>query len=231
MAATAALAVTVERVVLRPLVGRPVFVSIILTLFIGALLRTVMMLIWGAEPLPLAVPWDPLAGWNVAGSLVDYGSVAGIGAGAIALLGFFALQRFSKLGVAMRAASSDQETAMALGIPVGRVLTATWLVAGGFAALGGIFLAVREPSVDMNLGFIALRAFPAVIVGGLESALGAVIAGGVLGILEVLTAGYVNEQLGVYGKNFHTVLPYLVMIVFLVVRPYGLFGEKKVERL
>ena len=231
MALTGAVGVTIERVVLRPLVGRPVFVSIILTLFVGALLRTIMMLIWGAQPLPLHVPWDPMAGVTVAGALVDYGALAGIGVGAVALACFFVLLRFSKLGVAMRATSSDQETALGLGIPVGKVFTATWLVAGAFAALGGVFLAVREPSVDMNLGFIALRAFPAVIVGGLESVLGAVIAGVSLGVLEVLTAGYVNEHLGVFGKNLHTVLPYLVMIFFLVFRPYGLFGTKKVERL
>lgn len=231
MLASGLLAVAIERVVLRPLIGRPVFVSIILTLFVGVLLRTVMTLLWGAEPMPLDVPWNPLDGVSAAGVQMDYGSVAAIGAGLVALVSFFALLRFSRMGVAMRAASSDQETALALGIPVGRVFAVTWLIAGAYAALGGIFLGVRDPSIDINLGFIALRAFPAVIVGGLESAMGAVIAGLALGVLEVLTAGYVNAELGAFGKNLHTVLPYLVMIVFLIVRPYGLFGERTVERL
>lgn len=149
----------------------------------------------------------------------------------MALLGFFLLMRYTRLGVAMRATANDQETALALGIPVGRIFGATWFLAGAYAAIAGIFLAVREPSVDTNLGFIALRAFPAVIVGGLESAGGAVIAGLLLGLLEVLTAGYLNTAMGAFGKNFHLVMPYLVMIIFLVVRPYGLFGQKKVERL
>ena len=131
----------------------------------------------------------------------------------------------------MRATSSNQETALGLGIPVGKVLGVTWFLAGTMAALAGIFLGIRDYSVDMNLGFIAMRAFPAVIVGGLDSALGAVVAGLLLGTLEVLTAGYVNSMLGPFGKNFHTVLPYLVMILFLMVRPYGLFGTKKVERV
>ncbi len=229
--ATGVLAVIIERGVLRPLVGRPVFVSIILTLFVGILLRTGVILAFGAQPVPLATPWEAMARVEVAGAVVGYDALATIGAGALALAGFFALMRFTPLGVAMRATAVDQETSLALGIPVGKVFAATWFVAGTFAALAGIFLAVREPQVDITLGFIALRAFPAVIVGGLESPVGAVIAGILLGLLEVLTAGYLNSALGVWGKNFHLVLPYLVMIGVLVVRPYGLFGQKRVERL
>ena len=100
------------------------------------------------------------------------------------------------------------------------------------AGLGGVFVgSSSELGADPNLGFIAFKAFPAVIVGGLESPLGAVIAGISLGVLEVLTSAYVNESLGTFGTNFHAVLPYLVMILVLMVRPYGLFGFKKVERL
>jgi branched-chain amino acid transport system permease protein len=86
-------------------------------------------------------------------------------------------------------------------------------------------------NLDANLGFVALRAFPAVIVGGLDSIGGAVIAGLGLGLLEVLCQGYINEHLGGLGHNFHAVFPYLVMIGFLVVRPYGLFGTREVERV
>lgn len=228
---TGVLAAIIERGVLRPLVGRPVFVSIILTLFVGVLLRTILILAFGTQPLPLATPWDAMAHVKLGGAVLSYGALATIGVGALALALFFVLLRKTRLGIAMRATSTDQETALALGIPVGRIFGATWFIAGAFAALGGIFLGVREPAVDMNLGFIALRAFPAVIVGGLESPSGAVIAGVSLGILEVLTAGYVNDALGAFGKNLHVVMPYLVMILFLVVRPYGLFGQKKVERL
>ena len=190
-----------------------------------------MMVVYGTEPLPLPTPWEPLAAVRIAGAIVPYGALWAIAVGAVALAGFFALLRYTRLGIAMRATASDQETAIALGIPIGRIFGATWFLAGGFAALSGIFLGARVPSVDMTLGFIALRAFPAVIVGGLESPAGAVIAGLMLGVLEVLTAGYVNSALGMMGKNFHAVLPYLVMILFLVVRPYGLFGARKVERL
>lgn len=231
MLATGVLAGVVERLVLRPLVGRPVFVSIILTLFVAILLRTAMILAWGTEPLPLVTPWDNAEALDLGGAVVDQGSLAAVAAGSLALVLFSVVLRWSRVGLAMRAASRDQEAALALGIPVGTILGVTWFLAGGLAALGGVFLAVREPSIDPHLGFIALRAFPAVIVGGLDSAAGAVIAGLLLGLMEVLTAAYVNPSLGPFGRNLHTVLPYLVMIAFLIVRPYGLFGRRKVERL
>ena len=153
-----------------------------------------------------------------------------VGVGAAALLAFFVGVRRTRLGVAMRAVASDQETSLALGIGVGRVIGATWFIAGALAALGGICLAMFPRSADVNLGFVALRAFPAVIVGGLDSVMGTVIAAMMLGVLEVLTQAYLNPHLGVVGHNLHTVLPYLVMIAVLVVRPYGLFGTPDVER-
>ena len=172
-----------------------------------------------------------MGSFELAGAMLDYNSLAAIAAAAVLFVSFGLMIRFTRLGILMRAISSDQETSLALGIPVGRILGLTWFIAGAFAAVSGIFLGVRDYSVDLNLGFIALRAFPAVIVGGLDSALGAVIAALILGVLEVLTAGYVNAELGAFGKNFHMVLPYVVMIFFLVFKPYGLFGTKKVERL
>ncbi|MCB9543453.1 MAG: branched-chain amino acid ABC transporter permease [Myxococcales bacterium] len=231
LAATGLLAALVERVALRPLVGRPVFVSIIITLFVGAVLRTAMILFFGATPAPLATPWDAMGAFDLAGARLGYTSAAIIAASALALAAFFALLRLTRLGVAMRATSSDQETALALGIPVGRVFAATWIIAGAFAALAGVSVAVRDPQVDPTVGFVALRAFPAVIVGGLESPLGAVLAGLLLGVAEVLCAAYLNDALGGMGRNFHIVMPYLVMIAVLIVRPYGLFGQRTVERL
>ncbi|MEC9466089.1 MAG: branched-chain amino acid ABC transporter permease [Myxococcota bacterium] len=231
MVVTGLVGALIEKVALRPLVGRPVFVPIIVTLFVGAVLRVFVMLIFGNDSMPILTPWDSMGATEWFGAVLDYNSMGAIVAGVAAFGLFGAVIRYTRLGVAMRATSSDQETALGLGIPVGKILGVTWFMAGAFAALAGIFLGIRDYSVDMNLGFIALRAFPAVIVGGLDSALGAVVAGLLLGVLEVLTAGYVNAALGPLGKNFHTVLPYLVMIVFLVVRPYGLFGTTKVERL
>ncbi|MFW6197977.1 MAG: branched-chain amino acid ABC transporter permease [Myxococcota bacterium] len=231
MAATGAMGAVVERVVLRPLVGRPVFVTIILTIFVGYLLRALVVVVWGSSPRGMPTPWDTSSSLNILGGEVLLNSIGAVVAGALALGVFFVLIKYSKLGVGMRATSNDQEVALALGIPVGRIFGSTWFLSGVYAALGGIFLAMFPRSVDPNLGLIALRAFPAVIVGGLDSPLGTVLAGLMLGLLEVLAQGYLNEQLGQFGHGFHTVFPYVVMILFLVVRPYGFFGTKEVERV
>jgi len=230
MAGTGLLAATVERVMLRRMIGRPVFVTIILTIFVGILLRTAIMLIWGPVRRGMPTPWDPMAAVTVGGASVLVSSIVAVVAGGVAFGLFFYLVQRTRIGVAMRATSQDQEVALALGIPVGRIFGSTWFLAGAYAALGGIFLGMFPRDVDPNLGFIALRAFPAVIVGGLESPLGAVIAGMLLGLAELLAQGYVNPHLGEFGHNFHAVFPYVIMIVFLVVRPYGLFGRKDVKR-
>jgi branched-chain amino acid transport system permease protein len=231
MVATGLLGATVERVALRPLVGRPVFVTIILTIFIGLLLRSAIVVAWGLDPRGMPVPWERTASVSLLGASVLVSSLAAVAAGAAALLLFFAVVRRSRLGIAMRATANDQEVALALGIRVGRVFGQSWFLSGAYAALAGVFLSMFPSSAEPNLGFVALRAFPAVIVGGLESAQGTVLAGLLLGLLEVLAQGYINPRLGDFGHNVHTVIPYLAMILFLVVRPYGIFGTREVERL
>ncbi len=228
---TGLVAATIERVVLRRLIGRPVFVTIILTIFVGFILRTILHLAMGVEVRGMPTPWESTGSFELMGAAVLYNSLVTMAAAAAALGLFFALITYTKIGVATRATSQDQEVALALGIPVGRIFATTWFIAGVLGALGGIFLGMFPRQVDVEMGFVALRAFPAVIVGGLDSALGAVIAGLLLGVLEVWAQGYINPALGDFGQNFHEVFPYLVMIVVLVVRPEGLFGTEEVERV
>jgi branched-chain amino acid transport system permease protein len=230
MLATGLLAMGIERGVMRPLIGRPIFVSAILTIFVGFFLRAMVIILWGVEPRGMPTPWETTAVVELGGARILVNSLASVAAGACTLVAFFLLVRYTRLGVAMRAASSDQEASLAHGIPVGKILGTTWFLAGMFAALGGAFLGMFPNSVDPNIGLIALRAFPAVILGGLESAIGAVIASLILGVLEVLAQAYLNPLLGHFGHNFHGVFPYLVMILVLIVRPYGLFGHREVKR-
>lgn len=231
MVATGTLAALTERIFLRPMVGQPIFATIILTIFLGFLLRTGMLVLWGTDTRYLSTPWDPLAEVKMLGQAISLNDLLTMGAGLLALLSFFLVMRYTKLGVAMRATSNDQEAALSLGIPVGRIFGATWFMAGMFAAFAGVFLILPPKDLDANVGYIALNAFPAMIIGGLDSAAGAVIAGLALGLLEVMTKGYINPHLGEFGKNFHTVFPYLAMILFLMVRPYGIFGSKEVKRV
>lgn len=231
MLATGLVGMSVERIVLRPLLGRPVFVTIILTIFIGYLLRIAIELIWGTHPYGMPTPWETTATIEIMGIKLMLNALIALLAASIALAAYFLLMRYSRIGVAMRAAASDQEAALTLGIPVGRTLGLTWLIAGMLAALAGVFLGMFPRQVEINLAYVALAAFPAVLVGGLESALGAVIAGLALGVLQLWAQGYVNPVLGSFGHNFHTVFPYVIMILFLMFRPYGLFGEEEVKRV
>lgn len=231
MIVTGLVGMAVERGVLRPMVGQPVFVTVILTIFIGLVLRIITVAIWGVSERGMPTPWDTTGVLNISGARVTFNSLGAIAAGALVLAGFYWLFTRSKVGVGMRATASDQEVALGLGIPVGKVFALSWFLAGALAALAGVFLGMFPRVVDINIGFIALRAFPAVLIGGLESPLGAVIGGLSLGVLELLAQGYVNPLLGTFGQNFHAVFPYVVMIAFLMVRPYGLFGTHEVERV
>ncbi|MDF1562374.1 MAG: branched-chain amino acid ABC transporter permease [Deltaproteobacteria bacterium] len=231
MAGTGLLAATLERLLLRRFVGRPVYVSIILTIIIGHVLRAAMLLIWGGDQRGMPVPWETTATFEIGGAQILYNGLAAVVFGAVAMGVFVYVLRYTRLGLGMRASAADQEAALAVGIPVGRVLMLTWFIAGACAALAGIFLGTFPRAVEVNLSFVALRAFPAIIVGGLDSVGGTVIAGLGLGILEVMAQGYVNPLLGNFGQNLHEVFPYVIMILFLVVRPYGLFGRKDVERV
>jgi branched-chain amino acid transport system permease protein len=224
MGITGAVAVTIERAVVRPMIGRPVFVTIILTLFVALLVRALMIVIWGVQPRAVPSPFPE-------GSDSDM-TIAQIALALVAMGGFFALFQYSRLGIGMRATSTDQEVALALGIPVGRILSATWLLAGMLAGLAGVFAAMKHAMFGHESTIIiAFRAFPAVIVGGLTSPVGTVIAGFLLGMLEIFAPIYLGPHLGAFGRNLQDVFPYMLMIVFLMVRPYGLLGTRDVERL
>jgi branched-chain amino acid transport system permease protein len=231
MALTGAVAVVVERTVVRPMIGRPVFVTIILTLFAALLLRALTIIIWGVQPRAITDPFGEAA-LTFGDAAIPYQTLAQIAVAVLALAGFFALLRYSKLGVGMRATSTDQEVALALGIPVGRILGATWFLAGMLAGLAGVFAAMKHAMFGHEATvIIAFRAFPAVIVGGLTSPSGTVIAGFLLGMLEIFAPVYLGPHLGAFGRNLQDVFPYVLMILFLMVRPYGLLGTRDVERL
>ena len=231
MAITGAVAMGIERAVVRPMIGRPVFVTIILTLFVALLLRAVTTILWGAQPRVLPDPFSDAA-LALGGAEVPYKSIAQIGVAVLALGGFFVVLKRTQIGIGMRATSTDQEVALALGIPVGRILGATWLIAGLLAGLAGVFAAMKNPTFEHEGPLIiAFRAFPAVIVGGLTSPSGAVVAGFLLGLTEIFAPTYLRPYLGSFGHNLQDVFPYIVMIVFLMVRPYGLLGQRDVERL
>ena len=220
----------VERLILRRVVGRPAFAVIMITVGLLFFLDQVITSIWGQETLDLGDPWG--IGTVTVGSVVlGIRDIWTIGIAAAALTGFFALFRWTGLGLAMRAAAIDQEAAMARGISVRRVVALSWAFGAMVAALAGVTLASGPSALNPGISFIALAAFPAMILGGLDSPLGAVVGGLVIGLTQTLTAGYQPEYAAWLGENFHVVMPYVVMVVILMVRPFGLFGTKEVVRL
>jgi branched-chain amino acid transport system permease protein len=185
---------------------------------------------WGYDPVVLGDPWgiDTVAAGAVTVKVADLWTIAAAGVVLAALWAFFT---FSVRGVAMRATADDPEAALANGIGAGAVYGVAWALAGAIAALAGVLLASGSKGVDLTLGAIALRAFPAMILGGLDSPNGAVAGGIVIGVTEVLAAAYLTPNAPWLGANVHVVAPYAVMLLVLLVRPYGIAGTPEVRRV
>lgn len=220
----------VEVLVLRRMVGQPVFAVIMITIGLLFVLEQISTSIWGFENLNLGDPWG-IDNTEVGGVVMAMRDLWTIGIVAVVLALFFLYFRRSTMGVAMRATALDQEAAMAQGISVRRVFAVSWAIAGAVAALAGMSLATGSAAVRPSISLFALLAFPAMILGGFDSPGGAVVGGVVIGVVQQLTAGYAPEYAPWLGNNFHLVMPYVVMVVILMVRPYGLFGTEEVERV
>ncbi|MGI5520749.1 branched-chain amino acid ABC transporter permease [Micromonospora sp. CA-259024] len=225
---TGLLALGVERAAVRPMVGRPAFVVAIITLGVDVAVRVVVNAFIGLDVRHVGDPWG-LRTLALGPVEVQQRHLAALLATALLVAGLFAFFRFSRTGLAMRAAALDQEAALANGVSVGGVFAVSWALAGGLAAVAGTFAAAGG-SVDGALWLIALTALPVIILGGLDSLPGAVVGGLAVGVLQELTATYAND-IGWLGGNVSVITPYLLMLVVLLVRPYGLFGTREVERV
>ena len=215
-----------ERVVLRPLLGRPIVAVIMATIGLAAILRGLPPLTFGAETraVPLPIGDDPLV---IGPATVPPIQAIGFVVTLIFLGGFTWFFRKSRTGVALRAVAENQQVAAAMGINVERYFALAWAMAGIASAVSGIVWG-NMLGVDVQLALVGLKVFPVVILGGLDLIAGAVVGGLTVGVVESLTAGYVDPYVGGGTKDF---APYLLMIVALMFRPYGLFGKRKIERV
>ncbi len=227
---TAGIGILFERLVLRRMVGRPPFSIVMITIGLDIVLRSLVTVRWGYDVRVIGDPWGA-SGFTTAGVRFDWAALWTIGFTIATIALLFLFFQYTRYGVAMRATALDQEAALAVGIRVRTIYALAWAIAGAVATAGGLFLAGFPRNLDPTTGFVALRAFPAIIVGGLDSTLGAVVGGTLIGLIEVLTAGYQPQVAPWLGKNFHVVAPYVVMLGVLLVRPYGLFGTREVERV
>ncbi len=223
---SAALGFAIERLVLRPFIGEPVISMIMATIGLSSLLAGIVHIIWGTQTRV----FPPLFSSNainlraVVISPIYLWSLAVI---AVLLVIFSLFFKYSKMGIAMRATADDQQASLSMGISVKKVFAVTWAIAAMVAAVGG-FLLGNINGVNASLSVIGLKVLPVALLGGLDSIPGAIIAGFIIGIIEGLAGGYLEPLVGAGLKE---VVPFMILVLVLMFKPYGLFGKKEIERV
>src|SRR6476469_9223676 len=215
-----------ERVVLRPLIGRPVIAVVMATIGLAAVLRGVATMAFGGGTRAIVMPVgdDPI---ELGPVMLPPVQLIGAAVSLIFLAGFTWFFLKSRIGIAMRAVADSQQVAMAMGINVRRYFALAWAMAGIVSALGGVVWGAML-GVDNQLALVGLKVFPVVILGGLDSIIGAVVGGLIVGIVENFAAGYFDPIVGGGTKDF---APYVLMILVLMIRPEGIFGRRRIERV
>ena len=215
-----------NRLVLRHLLGRPLIASVMVTLGLGALIRGAAPLVLGAVPgsLALPIPPDPV---DVLGVLIAAEKLLAAVIAVLCIAAVAAFFRFTRTGLALRAIADDQQVALAMGIDVPGHLAITWAMAGVLSAVTGV-LWTFSAGGGLGVLIIGLKVFPILVIGGLDSAPGTLVGAALIGVLESLAAGYLDPLL---GAGFSGVLPYLLLLAVLLLRPHGMFGAARIERV
>jgi branched-chain amino acid transport system permease protein len=217
-----ALGVVIERLILRPMVGEPTISVIMVTIGLAAVLGSLVQIIWGTRPRSFP-DFIPSGSVELFGATVAENRLWAIGVVAVALIGFTLFYTRARDGIAMRAVAEDQQAALAQGISVRRTFALAWALAGVTAVFGGALVA-NLIGVSGGISSFGLLVFPVVILGGLDSVPGAVVGGAIIGLLSSYTGGYI-------GGGLETVIPYIALLAILLIKPYGLFGQVRIERV
>lgn len=236
LALSALLGLVIERLALRPMTGQPLLAIILMTLALGQVLQGVALLLFGstqrnfpqifsaANPYKIVTPF--LYNERNITIILKQNLVWSFVAAILGVLLIGAFFRFTRTGLAMRGASEDHELAQSIGLRIHRIFGISWALAGVVAATGGILLATSS-GLDLSLSILVLAAFPAVLLGGLESIPGVIIGGLIIG----LSQGVVSASKVQLIRNASEIMPYLVLMLVLILRPEGLFGQKRIERV
>jgi branched-chain amino acid transport system permease protein len=217
----------IERIVLRPLIAQPILSLITVTLGLGYFIQGLVGVIWPQSlvPLPALFPKEPV---HIGTAVVtqEYLWAAVI---SLLLFGLLSLYyRYNKMGIAMRATADDQKAVQACGIPVTRIFSRSWMFSCVLAAISGVLVASIAGSVGTSLVSTGLQAFSVVILGGLDSFLGAIVAGPIVGLVEIVGSGYLTPLTWPEVKD---VIPFVIIVIVMFIKPYGLFGETRIERI
>ncbi|MGD9320478.1 MAG: branched-chain amino acid ABC transporter permease [Desulfobacteraceae bacterium] len=218
--------VLTERVILRPMLGEPVFAVVMVTIGLSIFLRSLVGIIFGHNNLVFPSPF-PKETVKISGIILSQTEIWIMLSTLALIIVFFVFFKYSRTGLAMRGTADDQKVAMLMGISVKRVFALIWGVSFVTGGIAGIFLA-NIMVINLGLAFVAVSAFPAIILGGLESIPGAIIGGLAIGIMENLAGGYLDQ---IIGGGVKDVTPFVVLFLVLMIKPYGLFGKKEIERV
>jgi branched-chain amino acid transport system permease protein len=220
------LGVVVERLVLKPLIGEPIISVIMVTIGLGIILKGIMYMIWTPtfRSFPRIFPPEPLMlGFAVVPSGLWWGFILAI----VATIIFILIFKFSRFGVAMRATANDQQAALSMGISVRGIFAMSWCFGAAASMIGGIVIG-NISGISVYMGDVGLQVLAVIILGGLDSIAGAIIGGLIIGILQNITGLYIDPLVGGGAKN---VAPYFILVLILMIRPYGLFGKRLIERV
>jgi branched-chain amino acid transport system permease protein len=220
--ATALIAILLERLTLRPLIGQPLIAALLMTIALGYLLEGGALMVWGEGlyKYPSLFPEEAI----MMGSIAIEQQV--VWAFAVIAVGFTAFMLFYQkavLGKAMRATAEDHQVSQSMGIRVTHIFSISWVIAAILAYAASVFLGSLSGGHYLN-SHLGLKAIPAVLVGGLDSITGAIVGGFIVGLLESLVTGYLSGELG-------EVVPFIVLLIVLLIKPYGLFGMVRIERI
>ncbi len=221
------LGVATERILLRPMIGEPVISVIMLTLGLSSVLKAVVQGIWGTDtrPYPELFPTTPV---RIGPLPVSQGYLWSVASVAVLLLAFSLFFKYTRAGIAMRATAFSQPVALSMGVSVKRIFALAWSIAAVVSAVGGVLLGAVRGGVDGAFALFGLKVIPVVILGGLDSVVGAIVAGLLMGVLENLSGGYLDPLLGGGVKE---VAPFVALVAILTVKPYGLYGKVRIERV
>jgi branched-chain amino acid transport system permease protein len=216
------LGILLERIFIRPMLGEPLFSIVMVTIGLAVILRGITIMIWGPDPydFPNGLSNEVILIGPVPFYTVQLYALATL---ALVAAGAWCFFRFTRVGIAMRAVAANEQAAMLMGIEVSRIHMLAWGLSAATAALAGVLFASMF-KLAPTIWFEGLRSFPAVILGGLDSVLGAAVGGLIAGLVENLAQGYM-------GRGLREIAGFLVIIVILMVRPYGLFGSREIERV
>ncbi|MBN1161129.1 MAG: branched-chain amino acid ABC transporter permease [Dehalococcoidales bacterium] len=216
----------IERFALRPLIAQPILSLIAVTLGVGYFLEGLITFIWplSTAALPSLFPKEVI---HIGSAVISQEYLWVIGICLLVFLSLVFFFRYHRMGIAMRATADDQIAVQACGIPVTRVFSTSWMFACVVAAIGGVLIS-SIGSISHGLVETGLKAFSVVILGGLDSFVGAMVAGPVIGLAETYGGGYLTEYL---WAGVRDVIPFIIIIIVMVIKPFGLFGEERIERI